>query len=125
MVAIALMGISAALLAIQFKSMKAEYGIYITLAACVIIFFYTLSKLSVIIETINKIVNMTSIEPAYILTLVKIMGITYIAEFSADVCKDCGYQAVANQLQIFGKVTVLALSVPMIEALIGSVGEIL
>lgn len=125
MITIALIGIAAVLLAIQFKGIKAEYGIYITLATCVIIFFYTLSKLSIILETINKILDVTSIEPAYILTLLKIMGITYIAEFSADVCKDCGYQAVANQLQIFGKLTVLALSVPMIEALVNSVGEIL
>lgn len=125
MITIALIGISAVLLAVQFKGIKIEYGIYISLAACVIIFFYTLSKLSIILETINKILNVTSIEPAYIFTLLKIMGITYIAEFSADICKDCGYHAVANQLQIFGKLTVLALSVPMIEALVNSVGEIL
>lgn len=125
MVVIALIGISAALLAIQFKEIKGEYGIYITLAACIIIFFYALSQLSVILGAINKMVELTSIEPGYILVLMKIMGITYIAEFSADICKDCGYHAVANQLQIFGKVTVLALSVPMIEMLIRSVGDLL
>lgn len=125
MIEIALLGISAALLAIQFKNIKTEYGIYITLAACIIIFFYTLARLSVIVETINRIVTVTSIDSAYILTLLKIMGITYIAEFASDICKDCGYSAMSNQLQIFGKLTVLALSVPMIENLINSVGEIL
>lgn len=125
MVAIALIGISAALLAIQFKNLKTEYSIYITLSACVVIFFYTLSRLSVIIDMVNRIISVTSIEPAYILTLIKIMGITYIAEFASDICKDCGYSAMSNQVQIFGKLTVLVLSVPMIETLINSVGEIL
>lgn len=125
MVTIALIGVAAALLAIQFKSLKTEYGIYITLAACIIIFFYSISKLSTIINLINEITEGTTIHSSYIVLLVKIVGITYIAEFSADICKDCGYNTVSNQMQIFGKLTVLSLSVPIIETLIKSIGDIL
>lgn len=46
------------------------------------------------------------------------MGITYIAEFSSDLCKDAGYQTIAGQIQIFGKLSVLAVSMPVLLALL-------
>ena len=43
---------------------------------------------------------------------------TYIAEFASDLCRDAGYQGVAGQIQIFGKISVLAVSVPVLTALL-------
>lgn len=124
MVTIAVIGVAAALLALQFKNLKSEYGIYITLVACIIIFFYSVGRLNSIIGLVDNIVEATSIESEYITAIIKIVGITYISEFASDICKDCGYSAISNQLHIFGKLTVLALSVPIVESLINMVGEI-
>lgn len=124
MVTIAVIGVAAALLALQFKNLKSEYGIYITLAACIIIFFYSVGRLNSIIGLVDNIVDATSIDSEYITAIIKIVGITYISEFASDICKDCGYSAISNQLHIFGKLTVLALSVPIVESLINMVGEI-
>jgi stage III sporulation protein AD len=46
------------------------------------------------------------------------IGITYIAEFAAGICKDAGYGAVGTQIEIFGKLSVLAVSMPILLALI-------
>ena len=125
MIKIALIGIAAALLALQFKTFKGEYGIYVTLTACIIIFFYSLGRLSSIINLMNDVIESTGISNTYINMLIKIIGITYITEFSSDVCKDCGYNTISNQVQIFGKLMVLSLSVPIIEALLKTIGGIL
>lgn len=125
MVTIAVIGVAAALLALQFKNLKSEYGIYITLAACLIIFFYSVGRLTSILGMIENIVDITTINSEYIMAIIKIVGITYISEFASDICRDCGYSAISNQLHIFGKLTVLALSAPILESLINMVGEIL
>ena len=39
-IAMAAVGITAVMLAVQFKALKGEYGIYLTAAACLIIFSY-------------------------------------------------------------------------------------
>ena len=52
---------------------------------------------------------MITIDRAYIGTLLKMVGITYAAEFSSGICKDAGYQTVASQIEIFSKLTILAL----------------
>ena len=40
------------------------------------------------------------------------------AEFAAGICKDAGYGAVGTQIEIFGKLSVLAVSMPILLALI-------
>lgn len=61
------------------------------------------------------------LKAGYIQTLMKIIGITYIAEFASDLCKDAGYQTIAGQIQIFGKLSVLAVSIPVLTALLDTI----
>lgn len=113
------------LTAIQFKSVKPEYGIMISVAGCIFIFIYSMSRIGDIISMIDKLSELTSISRDYIKILLKITGITFISEISSDIAKDCGYSAVANQLQIFGKLTILAISLPVFSELISSIGNLL
>ena len=57
--------------------------------------------------------------------ILKITGVTFISEIASDIAKDCGYQAVANQVQIFGKLSVLVISFPVFTELISSIGKLL
>lgn len=122
---IAVVGVSGILLAVLLKGQKAEYGLLISFATCVIIFFYAVSKLGVVIETIHRIQGYVTLDQSYITALVKMVGIAYIAEFSANICKDAGYSAVANQIEVFGKLSVLAVSMPILAALLETVQGLL
>ena len=117
MVYIAVMAISSVLMAIQFKGHRPEYGIYLIFGTCIIIFFYSVTKLSDILSVIEIINEYAAIDESYLASLIKILGIAYIAEFSSDICRDSGYGSIANQIQIFGKLTVLAVSLPIVTAL--------
>ena len=125
MVQIALVGISVILLAIIFKNYKSEYSVYISLAGCILIFYLGLSKLELIISTIKKIQAYINLNESYLGILIKIIGITYIAEFSADLCKDFGHTAVANQIELVGKLTILATGMPILLALLDTINKIL
>lgn len=121
MVQIGIIGVAGALLAVQFKSGRAEYGIYISIALSLLIFFSILKYLETIIRMVRTIGDYISMDAAYIGTLLKMLGITYIAEFSSSICKDAGYQAIARQIEIFGKLAVLILSMPILMALLDTV----
>lgn len=125
MIKVAVLGIAAVLLAIQFRSTKSEYGIYISLTACILIFFLGISRLKVIMDAIKKIQGLLSVNEAYISILIKIIGVTYIAEFASDLCKDAGHGAVANQVELVGKLTILSLSMPIVLALLDTIGDFL
>ena len=71
-----------------------------------------------ILDGLGKIQAMIRLNPVYLNTLLKMTGITYIAEFSSGICKDAGYGALGNQIEIFGKLSILAVSLPVILALL-------
>lgn len=125
MIQIGIIGVAGTLLAVQFKSGKSEYGIYISVALSLVIFFAIIGRLEVIIDALRTIANYINMDTAYIGTLIKMLGITYVAEFSAGICKDAGYQTIALQIEIFGKLAVMVLSMPVLMALLNTIKEFL
>ena len=116
-ITIAVVGVVTVLLAVQLKGVKGEYSTYISFAAGIVIFSYGLSKLGTILETMKKFQEYIKINSIYLATLIKMIGITYVAEFSSGMCKDAGYGAIATQIEIFGKLSILAISMPILLAL--------
>ena len=116
-VTIAVLGLTAVFLAIQLKGMKGEYGIYLVACAGLVIFFYGISKLETIVDVARQVQSYIKINSVYISALMKMIGITYIAEFASGICKDAGYGSLGSQIEIFGKLSILAVSMPILLAL--------
>lgn len=125
MFTIGVLGIIIVILALQLKNIKSEYSVVIMIVGCVIIFFYSISGIIKVVEILKKIINDTGINDEQIIILLKIMGISYIAEFVSDIAKDSGYSALSNQIQIYGKITILVVSVPILESLINCINGLL
>lgn len=125
MIQIGVVGVIGALLAIQFKSGKTEYGIYMSIAVSILIFASIVDRLAVFVTTVEQINQYIKIDTSYIATMLKMIGITYIAEFSSSVCKDAGYQTIAVQIEIFSKLTILALGMPVLLTLLQTIREFL
>ena len=121
---VAALAVAGVLLAVQFKSGKAEYGIYLGAALSILIFFQILGKLNVILEVIKTIGEFLPLNKIFAGTLLKMLGITYVAEFSASICQDAGYQTIARQIEILGKLTILVMSMPILLALLQTIREI-
>lgn len=121
LIRIAFLGIVGILMALQLKSLKPDYSVYLCLGVSLLIFSFVAEKLSVIMDGLSAIQDCLPLKAGYIQTLMKIIGITYIAEFASDLCKDAGYQTIAGQIQIFGKLSVLAVSIPVLTALLDTI----
>lgn len=125
MFTVGVLGIIIVILSLQLKNIKSEYSVVIMIVGCVIIFFYSISGIIKVVEILKKIINDTGINDEQIIILLKIMGISYIAEFVSDIAKDSGYSALSNQIQIYGKITILVVSVPILESLINCINGLL
>ena len=122
---IGILGIAGALLAVELKGLKGEYGVYLVAAVGLVIFFYGVTKLKTVIETIRQVQAYIRLNRMYLEALLKMIGITYIAEFSSGICKDAGYGSLGSQIEIFGKLSVLAVSMPILLALLDTVQQFL
>ena len=122
---VAALAVAGVLLEVQINSGKAEYGIYLGAALSILIFFQILGKLNVILEVIKTIGEFLPLNKIFAGTLLKMLGITYVAEFSASICQDAGYQTIARQIEILGKLTILVMSMPILLALLQTIREFL
>ena len=106
-------GVAAVLLAVWMKGAQLFF------------LFYGIGRLKEILDIIRQMESYVKIRPVYLVTLLKMTGVTYAAEFASGICKDAGYGALGKQIEIFGKLTILAVSMPVLLALFGTLDQIL
>lgn len=122
---IVMIGITGVLLALFLKETKPEYSVYLSLAVGICILGYAVGKLSYLFESIKKIQEFLPVDEKYVTILLKMTGATYIGQFSATICKDAGYAAIAGQIELFVKLYLMALSLPVLLALIETIHNFL
>ncbi len=125
MIRIGILGVVCILFTLQFKREKPEIAISICIVISLIIFFSIADQLELLVSSIREIGNYIDVDGTYIATLIKMLGITYVAEFASGICKDAGYQTIATQIEMFGKITILVLSIPILLALLRTIQEFL
>ena len=113
MIKIAIVGVIAVLLALQFSDKK-EYATYISIICMVVVALFILDKVKVVTEVIEKFNKYTSIDMVYIRMLLKMIGITYISEIATQICMDAGDEGIGKQIEIAGKFTILAIGMPIL-----------
>ena len=118
---VAMIGVCGVLLAVFLKQQKNEYALYISMGAAVLILLLAVNRLGIVMESIEKIQSVIKIDSSYVKVLVKMIGITYVAEFASGLCKDAGYVSVGAQIEMFGKFSIMAVSMPVLLALIETV----
>lgn len=121
---IGMLGVAGVMLALQFKSGRPEYALYLGAAICLVIFTFSVNGLQVLLERIRELQGALSGNTDYLGFLFKAVGITYVCEFCASICKDAGYGAVAGQIEIFGKLSVLLMGLPVLVAVIENINAI-
>ena len=105
------------------KSVKSPLAVMVPLAASVVILFYIVSGLMTLISQLSALKEYLKWGQGYIGLLLKIMGITYITQLIADISSDNAYQAVAGQIEIFSKLTIAVMSMPVVLSLFEMVTE--
>ncbi len=116
LIKIGILGILGVMVALQFRTTRPEYGIYMGLVISVLIFTYAVRQLSAVLGQFTLIRQFLGSSQNYLSILLKITGVTYICEFSAGICKDAGYGAVAEQIEILGKLSVMFAGLPILLA---------
>lgn len=98
-----------------------EQAVMLSVAACVFVFLFMLSDIPVIFGKIDELISMSDINADYLKILIKALGICYLTQFASDICSDCGESAAASAAEIFGKVQLILLSLPLFENLIENI----
>lgn len=118
---IALLGTAGTVLCILLKETRGEYALYVTLGTGICILTYAVGKMDYLIEMLRKVQEYLPLDSTYLNTLLKMIGITYIGQFSSGICKDAGCSSIAGQIEVFSKLSILALGMPILLALMETI----
>ena len=107
------------------KQIKPEFAIMITIIGSVILLSYILGLFTNIVVLYNELVNKTGINQKYFSILLKAIGVGYLVEFASGVCKDSGYSSIGDKVVLVGKISILALAIPILRTIIELVSDLI
>jgi stage III sporulation protein AD len=97
---------------------KPEMAVLLSVTVGVLLFFMLIDKLGTIIHEFYGLTTKAGLEPAYLQTVFKVVGVAYLTGFGAQICRDAGEGALALKVEMAGKVAILILTIPVMTAIL-------
>lgn len=120
------LGLTGALLATFLRQTKFETGaLIVALIAGVVIFLMVFTKISLVVRVLEDMSRKAGINEFYLALLFKMVGIAYLTEFGAQLCRDAGENAIASRVELAGKVLIILIAVPILIAILELVVRLL
>ena len=107
-----------AISAILLRSTKPELSFAVTVTGVIVILLFIVDALQGTLLAFSTIANMTGVENGLLKILLKIVGVGYVTEFGAGILTDFGSNSVADKVSLAGKITIVVLSLPVLESLL-------
>ena len=123
LIAVSFAAVIVVLIAIKIKDMDSGYGVILSMAGCVMVMYFVV-RFRQIADYIDRITAYISVNITYIDVILKMIGLAYVCQFSSDLCRDAGYNAIASQVEMAGKISLILLSMPVLMSVIDLVVKI-
>lgn len=104
---------------------RQDLAIQISIVAGVIIFLYMISKVSSVLQLLQELALKANIDFVYLDIVFKILGISYLASFCSEICRDAGEGNLASKVEFAGKILILVLAIPILMAVLQSILKIM
>lgn len=118
-------GLTSLIIIVIVKQYRPEFVLYVSLAAGTLILVMIMEKINSIISLLTTLSNKTAINNEFLVLLIKITGIAFLTEFTVSICKDTGETAIANKVDLGGKVLIISMSIPIIASLLETILKLL
>ena len=122
---IAAIGIITALCVLVLRENRSDIATLIGITGGVIILLSLIDYFTQIFYFLRRFIEKTGIDGSVIKALVKIVGIGYVADFSAGIVEESGSKALSEKIVLGGKVIIFIMSIPIIEMLFEIISSML
>ncbi|CAM4232127.1 stage III sporulation protein AD [Paenibacillus tarimensis] len=115
------LGLIATVLILVIKEHKPMFAFLLAAFTGIYVFLFLIGKIDAVIQVLKELAERSGIPSVYLQTILKIIGIAYIAEFGAQIVRDAGQESIATKIEFAGKVLILVMGVPIIGVIIETV----
>ncbi|RKP57405.1 stage III sporulation protein AD [Cohnella endophytica] len=118
-------GFLATVLILVIREQKPMFAYLLSAFVGVAIFLAFVGKIDNVITVLEDLADRSGIPTVYLKTMLKIIGIAYIAEFGAQIVRDAGLESIASKIEFAGKMLILVMAVPIISVIVETVLNLL
>ena len=101
------------------KKYAAEYSLFINIFLGFAVILYLISNFMPIFNQMKSLIDIAKVPEKYSCILFKSLGICFITQFASDCCTDAKETSLASKIEIIGKLSIIAVSLPLFEEIIG------
>lgn len=106
------------------RQVKPEFGNVITLFLCVVFLLWETTDIKQLFVAVNDMSHLCGEYSVYFSVLFKMIGISYISDFTVGICKDNGMTAVSGCVEIITKILLCIISLPVMKTVIYMIADL-
>ena len=114
-------GVCTLVINIILREYKSDFAILANVCGGLLIFLIMIDGIREIVQQFVYIKDFTGIKLDIITPIIKVIGVGYITEFTADLAEDSGNKSIANKVIMGGKIAICVLALPIIKSLINAI----
>ncbi|OCT12422.1 stage III sporulation protein AD [Paenibacillus pectinilyticus] len=119
------LGLIVTILSLIIKEQKPMFAFLLAAFTGIVIFLFLIGKISSVIQVIEDLAVKSNVNIVFLKTILKIIGVAYIAEFGAQIVRDAGQDSIASKIELSGKVLIMVMAIPIITVIIETVVKLL
>ncbi|AJS57934.1 stage III sporulation protein AD [Paenibacillus sp. IHBB 10380] len=113
------------ILILTIKEQKPMFAFLLAASTGILIFLFLIGKIATVVGELERMAEAAGVQMIYLKTILKIIGIAYIAEFGSQIVRDAGQESIASKIELAGKVLIMVLAIPIIGIIIETVMKLL
>lgn len=115
---IAIIAIICIFISTLLKKYNVEFSTIISVCGGVLIFLLCVDELKNILQYFKEMYSFAGVDFDFLSLILKILGVGYITEFTADIADDLGNTIIASKVVLGGKIVVCGMTLPIIKKML-------
>ncbi len=112
-------------LCLMIRQYQKPHAVLLGFGICCMMLLSLMPQIEDIISAATELFSGSGMEYEYFLILCKAIGITYLTQLGMDFCRDCGENAICTAVELFGRISLISLSLPLFTELVQIVLEVI
>lgn len=121
---VGILAVITAAMCVMLRRYNAEYAVICGVCGCILLTALASSEIQKLFEIFFNMAESAGINSDFIGIVLKITGISYIGQLSAELCRDAGEGAIATNVELCAKIIILAVGMPVITGLFSVITSI-
>ncbi len=110
-------GLMATVLLLVIREERRDLGVILRLAVGAAILLLLVPDIARVVASVIHLSELAHIPSSYLALLLKVVGISYLTVFVAQLAQDAGETGTGMRVELAGKIAILVLAIPLIASI--------